>query len=294
MIDFNVSMLAAFEKLWTELGCEGDPKPIYKKLDSYYNNPGRHYHTLKHISWCLQCAKDIGEAQGMDAKYMLPIYWAIWFHDMCMSFDLDSTATTKDEELSASMAVVIAQHAGLSEDFAAHVHRLIMATAHLKAPTRMDEAILVDADLSILGALRERFDAYEELVRKEWMHVDVETFCHGREKALTCFACMPRIFTTEAAHKKWEEITRSNIARSRSQIRRRLDALTPHLRFEETVKGFFHDGTDHSYEMVLISSDYDKVQRYTTEADLLLALKNLRDKRPDRYASLMAELNAYV
>jgi hypothetical protein len=47
------------------------------------------------------------------------------------------------------------------------VHQLIMATCHAALPTTPDQALLVDIDLSILGADSERFDEYEVQVRQE-------------------------------------------------------------------------------------------------------------------------------
>jgi len=279
-----------FEALWRELECKGSAQPVYEKLVSCYNSPERHYHTLEHVYWGLRRARELAEAERYPDENMLSVYWAMWFHDICMSFD--PTNAAKDEELSASMAVVAAQRAGLSVIFQADVYRLVMATAHLKAPVRRDEAILIDADLSMLGADEEDFKQYEANIRKEWAHVADADFYRGRELVLQRFACMPRIFTTDSAHRSWEKQARKNIFGSRRMLAMASNRLEPALEFKETLKGWFIDGKDHTHTLILQVSDYDRYQRDATDADLVAVLKELRSKHPDRYAKMMAELNA--
>lgn len=216
----NQATLAAFKALWHELECKGSAQAAYELLAKKYGDAGRHYHTLEHVYWGLKRAHEIAEAEKYPEEQMLPVYWAMWFHDMCMSFDPLSAA--KDEELSAAMAVTMAvtcaHGAGLSASFKSTVHRLIMATAHLKPPAQVDEAILVDADLSMLGAERPNFERYEAQVREEWSHVADASFCRGREKVLARFASMPRIFTTDTAYGLWEDRARDNINWSRARL----------------------------------------------------------------------------
>lgn len=169
-----------------------------------------------------------------------------------------------------------------------------MATVHLKPPVQKDEAILVDADLSILGTSPDDFAAYEANIRKEWAHVSDADFYRGREKVLQRFACMPRIFTTSTARGMWEDQAKRNISRSRALMAVALNRLEPALEFKETIKGFFHNGKDHTRTLRLVSSDCDRYQRDTTDADMLTVLLTLRDEHPDRYANLMAELNTYA
>lgn len=284
----NEPTLAAFEKLWTDLGAEGDPSSVYQYLVEQYTSAPRKYHTLEHVFWALQRAQEIGASVGASDKEMLPIYWAIWFHDVHMSFDPRYSDT--DEEVSADIACVAANKAGLTRDFIAQVRRLIKATAHTSAPKLMDEAILIDAGLSMLGADRADFVKYEELVRQEWAHVEEEDFCRGREKVLVRFACMPKIFTTDFARGRWEGSAKNNITWSRQQLADTLEKHLPRLTFDHTVKGFFHDGRDHTYEMMLLSNDYDRVQRYTTDADLVKVLRHLREAYPARYDRILTSV----
>jgi predicted metal-dependent HD superfamily phosphohydrolase len=212
--------LSTFEALWFALECKGSAKFVYEKLVSYYESSCRHYHTLEHVYWGLKRARELAEARLYPDEEMLPVYWAMWFHDMCMSFHQRDSAN--DEELSATLASVQAERAGLNKSFQEQVYRLVMATAHLKPPRRDDEAIMVDADLSMLGAERSAFIKYEELVRKEWSHVSEPDFCRGRERVLSRFADMPRSFTTDTAYNLWEANARSNIEWSRARLASRL------------------------------------------------------------------------
>ena len=69
---------------------------------------------------------------------------------------------------------------------AATVRRLVLATAR-HTPRRTDEAVLVDADLAILGAEPKDYAAYVQGVRAEYAHVTDEQWRAGRAAVLRRF-----------------------------------------------------------------------------------------------------------
>jgi predicted metal-dependent HD superfamily phosphohydrolase len=89
----------------------------------------------------------------------------------------------------------------------------------MQDPKLVSEKILVDADLSILGADEPAFREYEARVRSEWWHVSDEDFRDGRLKVLDRFDKKPNIFSTRYARDRWEAKARLNIGTSMTKLR---------------------------------------------------------------------------
>jgi predicted metal-dependent HD superfamily phosphohydrolase len=210
--------LEQFADLWRRLGARGKPEIYFDILRAQYEEPPRAYHTLDHVGWGL---KRIGEiitdaVPSLGCGQIATVEYALWFHDAIMVFGRESTV---DERRSADMAVAIGIEVGLEPAFLRQARRLIMATAHMNEPALEDEALLVDADLSILGAPAEAFRDYEHRVRIEWSHVDEAAFRAGRLKVLDRFANKRRIFTTPYAYNRWERMARFNIGQSMAKLK---------------------------------------------------------------------------
>src|SRR5207249_3206443 len=99
------------------------------------------------------------------------IEMAIWYHDAVY----DSRAKDNEEQ-SADLAEKAGKTAGVSSGFLARVRELILATKHVMPPEDADAALLVDVDLSILGQSGDRFDQYEEQIRREYDWVEAKAF----------------------------------------------------------------------------------------------------------------------
>ena len=133
---------------------------------------------------------------------------AAWFHDAVYEGGVD------DEERSAQWA-----ERALPAPYADEVARLVRMTAHHR-PSDDDAAgcALSDADLAILAAPRERYDAYAAGVRTDFAHIDDADFRAGRAAVLTDLAAKPHLFHTEQARELWETAARANLAREISDL----------------------------------------------------------------------------
>lgn len=218
--DIEASLRAYFADLWARLpngstrgpGAFGDSGVYFEFLRAAYQEPPRAYHTLTHVWWGLTRIDEIAQSTpAFEASSKSAIEFAMFYHDAVMSF---GEGGESDEEESAHMASDVINDVGLTMGFMLNVQRLIRATDHMNEPQQLDEAILVDADLSILGANQEAFRDYELRVRKEWRHVSDSDFRAGRLKVLERFAKKSRIFTTDYGHRKWERMARFNIEQS--------------------------------------------------------------------------------
>lgn len=142
-------------------------------------------------------------AENIDA-----IRLGIWYHDV------------KDtEEKSALMLEDHARESNVYQKVWVPAKQLVLATKHPKHPETIDEKIIVDVDLSILGKDLPEFDAYEKNIRKEYAWVDDDSFREGRTKVLQMFLAQPTIYYTDFFQKKYESKARKNLKRSIEQLR---------------------------------------------------------------------------
>jgi predicted metal-dependent HD superfamily phosphohydrolase len=134
---------------------------------------------------------------------------AAWFHDAVYA------GADDDEERSAQWA-----ERALPPAYADEVARLVRMTAHHR-PADDDAAgcALSDADLAILAAPRERYDAYVAGVRSDFAHVGDDDFRAGRAAVLADLAAKPALFHTPRARGLWEAPARANLERELGELR---------------------------------------------------------------------------
>ena len=134
---------------------------------------------------------------------------ALWFHDAIYELKAQD-----NEARSAAWAGQVLIEAGVGPEVCVRVHQLIMATCHAALPTTPDQDLLVDIDLSILGADPERFDEYEVQVRQEYSWVPGLLFRRKRREILAGFLDRPHIYTTARFRERFEASARENVQHS--------------------------------------------------------------------------------
>ncbi len=82
-----------------------------------------------------------------------------------------------------------------------------------------DTAMLLDADLAILGADPAAYQAYANGVRAEYAHVDDDQWRAGRSAVLQRFFDRPRLFITEYMHSTYDHRARANIEAELAALR---------------------------------------------------------------------------
>jgi predicted metal-dependent HD superfamily phosphohydrolase len=185
-----------------------------RKLRDMYGAPDRHYHAISHIEDLLALAGRhadlITDPEVTEA--------AIWFHDAILD-----THRSDNETRSAALAREWLK--GLAEpDRIDRVAGMIEATARHEVPADLgdeqrDQVLLfLDMDLSILGVDRERFDAYEAAVRREYEWVPEDAWRKGRADVLRRFLDRDAIFATPRLRAQFEARARDNLERSLSRL----------------------------------------------------------------------------
>ncbi|HEY8505593.1 MAG TPA: hypothetical protein VIL46_13495 [Gemmataceae bacterium] len=196
------------------LGSFGAPAPaaarLFDELAGAYAGPGRHYHNLEHLAEVLAVIDELAGSCADPAAVRL----AAWFHDAVYD-----PRRPDNEQRSAEYAVSSLRPLGVPEVSLARVAAMIRATAHTGSdPADADTAVLLDADLAILGAPAERYRRYADAVRQEYAWVPDAQYRAARARVLESFLQRPRIYRTDRLHAEREEAARRNIAAEIAQL----------------------------------------------------------------------------
>jgi len=192
---------------WRELGVPDSPElsGLYRDVLLRYAEPHRHYHTGQHLAECFEKVQDIISL----AEHPAEVRVGLWFHDA-----IYDTRRHDNEQQSADWARSAARSLSASVESAQRIHDLIMFTRHSAAPVGVDAEVLVDADLSILGAPPARFQEYEAQVRREYAWVPDEMFRSGRARILKQILDRPHLYCTALFQERYEAQARGNLRQS--------------------------------------------------------------------------------
>ena len=190
------------ERWWPDLLSE-QPQ-IRERLVTAYDDPARGYHDLRHLREVLEHLDDLVPADHPERD---AVVLAAWFHDAVYD------AVGDNEERSARLADAVLTQAGVPIPLVDEVTRLVRLTAgHDPAADDLPGQLLCDADLAILAADRERYDAYVAGVRQEYAEVPDADFRAGRKAVLEDLLAHDTLFHSEAARERWEERARANVS----------------------------------------------------------------------------------
>jgi predicted metal-dependent HD superfamily phosphohydrolase len=193
---------AAWRQAWADLGLPA-PAGLFEALVAAYEEPQRHYHSLQHLAECLAHCDQVRHL----ARHPGEVAVALWFHDA-----IYDVLGKSNEQQSADWAVRALTAAGASEASQARVSQLIMATRHQAEVHEPDQQLLVDIDLSILGATPERFAEYDRQVRAEYSWVPGLIYRVKRKAVLKSFLDRAHIYSTPYFRERCEAQARSNLA----------------------------------------------------------------------------------
>ncbi|MEV0677883.1 HD domain-containing protein [Actinosynnema sp. NPDC050436] len=190
------------EELWDEAvrvlggrpGTAGD-------LAARYADARRGYHGTDHV---LAVVRDVGLLAGHRSPAdRATLVLAALAHDVVYD-----GRPGDDERASAAWAVERLTAAGVDPGAVAD---LVLATADHTAGDELT-ALLVDADLAILGADAEVYERYRAAVRREYAHVPDEDWRRGRARVLRDLAGRDPLYATPQARARWEARAKANLA----------------------------------------------------------------------------------
>lgn len=194
--------LQGWQALWRALGAAWADEALFQRLVAGWSEPQRHYHTLQHLRECLAQLEAVRPLAQRPAEIEL----ALWFHDA-----IYDPTRGDNEQRSADWARASVAEAGLDAGLGDRIHGMVMATCHGAAPTDPDTQLLVDIDLSTLGAPPPRYAQYGLQIRKEYSHVPEAEFGPRRKLILEGFLRRPRVYATRWFHDSLEQQARANM-----------------------------------------------------------------------------------
>ena len=195
--------IASLPKEWTR----GVDASAFGRVRAAYDTPGRHYHTWQHV---LDCITHLRAASCENPRV---VFLALLFHDAVYV-----AGRVDNEKLSARMAHdALSGLSSISPPELAEIERLIIVTKDHHARLGIaahDEATLLDIDLSILAAPRDRYAQYAKQIHDEWVPlVTADTlFRLGRVKFLRGMLASPHVYLSSSAQERWDGIARDNMA----------------------------------------------------------------------------------
>ncbi len=172
----------------------------WHELETAYNAPGRHYHTLRHIEQMHAALDEVKEA----CADLEAIQLAIFYHDIVYD------AQRKDNEAQSAM-VAHKRVTALGFKDADKVAALILATQKHERSDDKDTNYLLDIDLNILGAAWPQYQEYAQQVREEYRMYPDAVYKPGRVQVLRHFLNAAYIFKTDYFYHKLEAQARINL-----------------------------------------------------------------------------------
>ncbi|WP_322760598.1 hypothetical protein [Frankia sp. Cr2] len=193
----------------------------FADLARRYCEPGRYYHTFRHISETLTALRPLvaadrawdqptGHAGAMSAVAAGRL--AIFFHDAVYD-----TCAGDNEARSGDLAVGTLTALGCRWSVVRDVDRLVRAT-RTHVSTEPDEAMVNDADLRVLARPAPAYDVYVRRVRREYGWASSEQWVAGRAAVLRALLDR-RVYATPWAYHHWESAARANLRRELADLR---------------------------------------------------------------------------
>jgi len=211
MNDIHIPALrAGFHAALRLAGATRPDDTVFDELVARYSEPHRHYHNLEHVAACLAWLDRCANLSQHPENVSL----AIWFHDA-----IYDPRATDNEQRSAQLARSHLRGLGVPAAATDRIATHILATQHHDAVLG-DTRLVVDIDLTILGAPPSAFAKFEQRIRREYVHVPNAAFIVGRRAVLQEFLRRPVIYHTPEIRESLEVAARSNLEQRIAELSR--------------------------------------------------------------------------
>ncbi len=183
-----------------------------------WREPHRRYHDTHHLVEIFWALEELEDAQQVGTRQATVGRLAGWFHDAIYDPTAGAGANEAD---SAQLAHGILRDLDVAGADGDDIERLVLMTAGHDAGDGRDdplEAAFHDADLWILSADHERFDAYCALIREEYAAIPDAAYRLGRAQILRGLADREHVYRTDYARSEWEPQARNNLDRELDRL----------------------------------------------------------------------------
>lgn len=180
---------------------------LFHRLITHYQESHRHYHNLTHLSECFVWFDDIkNQLHRPDL-----VATALFYHDVIYIPKSHTNEQDSSDMMKRQLQGI------LSKQDISVIDEFILVTKHHINPLtneyRHDLDYLLDIDLAILGSCPDRFDEYNNQIRKEYSWVNSLIYSFKRKSVLKGFYDKDRIYLTDYFYDKLENQARDNLKR---------------------------------------------------------------------------------
>lgn len=199
-----------FLALLSKLGApEEVTSQAWQQLSELYGQEGRYYHTLNHIDHMLLQMEEHVPKEFQSRELEL----AIWYHDVIYEWD-----SKENERKSADLCLkVLTNNKLLATESIDLVEALIMSTKghqiRLQGQHLLENQLMLDLDLSILGVDTTRYKQYSIDIRQEYIQIPLEDYQKGRVEVLTYFLNREELYFSPIFKRLYEKQARENLQR---------------------------------------------------------------------------------
>jgi predicted metal-dependent HD superfamily phosphohydrolase len=188
--------LAAVQQLG---GVSGPATDAAAELVRRYAEPHRRYHTTAHVEAVVRDASWLAGELGLGADDRALVVLGACAHDVVYD-----ARPGVDERASAEWARRQLAASGVASAAIERVVRLVLATAeHAADDGDLAAAVLLDADLAILGAEPGEYARYAAAVRQEYASATDDEWRVGRGRVLASLLERDPLFRTAPAQARW-------------------------------------------------------------------------------------------
>jgi predicted metal-dependent HD superfamily phosphohydrolase len=188
----------------TAVGCDADADVALADVLGRHREAHRRYHGVRHVTWVVRHVRELaGEVALHDEAAVVA---AAFFHDAVYD-----PRATDNEEQSARLAERVLAGLGWDGERGRRVGDLVRATAAHATPADVDTAVLLDADLAVLGSDPAAYQAYVTGVRAEYAHVDAASWRAGRGQVLRDLLARDPLYATEPGRRRWARRAAANM-----------------------------------------------------------------------------------
>jgi predicted metal-dependent HD superfamily phosphohydrolase len=194
--------LATLPDDWTR----GVDRSVIERAYAAYQSPARPYHNWDHAIACIE------QLRTMPCEHPRVVFLALLFHDAVYV-----AGRTDNEARSAELSrAVLGPSASLTTAELTAVEQLILATKDHRARMGLagvDEAALLDIDLSILAAPRDDYMRYARQIRDEWVPAVVSDaeFRIGRVTFLRRMLAGRHVYLSADGRQRWDAAACANM-----------------------------------------------------------------------------------
>ena len=194
------------------LGVTQEPAAQMKaEILACYGEPGRAYHNLSHALRVWADAKKYALEEGISDTGA--VQFAALLHDVVYD-----TRRQDNEARSAEFAVNWGGMLGLASSTVECAAEIILATQQHGPTGSIEIGLVLDADLAILAADWEEYEAYRNAIRREYAWVTEDNWIVGRGRVLSTFLARELIYHRPAAKERLEAAARGNLTRELSRL----------------------------------------------------------------------------